>query len=199
MKKVIGVTGGIATGKTTVSNIIRDLGYLVIDSDKISHQILQDKRLKDGYKKIVSEFGTEILESDGSISRKKLGDMVFNDNVSRKKLEDILHPLIKKRIIELIDKSNDELIFVEVPLLFETDFYKLVDKTLLVYVDLDNQIWRLMKRNNIDFPTALKRIYMQMPIQEKLDLADYVIDNCHSEGDLRWQVTQLINMIKEGK
>ena len=199
MKKVIGVTGGIATGKTTVSNIIRELGYLVIDSDKISHQILQDKRSKDGYKKIVSEFGTDILESDGSISRKKLGDKVFNDNVSRKKLEDILHPLIKKRIIELIDKSNDELIFVEVPLLFETDFYKLVDKTLLVYVDLDNQIWRLMKRNNIDFPTALKRIYMQMPIQEKLDLADYVIDNCHGEGDLKWQVTQLLNMIKGGK
>ena len=190
MKKVIGLTGSIASGKSTVSTKLSELGYLVIDCDDINHRLL--KKARPGYNAVVKEFGEEILDEKGHIDRKKLGSLIFNNAKLKEKLNQILHPLIKKRVIEEIEIVNEGLVFIDCPLLFETDFHELCDLTVVVYVNMDTQIHRLMKRDNIIFPEALKKIYAQMPLDDKLTLADYVIDNCHSLGDLDWQIKQLL-------
>ena len=190
MKKVIGLTGSIASGKSTVSTKLSELGYLVIDCDDINHRLL--KKARPGYNAVVKEFGEEILDEKGHIDRKKLGSLIFNNAKLKEKLNQILHPLIKKRVIEEIEMVNEGLVFIDCPLLFETDFHELCDLTVVVYVNMDTQIHRLMKRDNIIFPEALKKIYAQMPLDDKLTLADYVIDNCHSLGDLDWQIKQLL-------
>lgn len=197
MPVVIGITGGIATGKTQVSKIIKELGYQVLSSDEISHHVLNDKRIKAGYHQIVAIFGEDILDENKDIDRKKLGNIVFNDKEKRQQLEKILHPLIKERILKKIEQCTDKLLFVEVPLLFETDFIDIVDKTIVVYADLDHQIWRLMARDKVDFPSALKKIYTQMSMPKKLELANYIVDNCHQIEDLPWQVRQVVNKILE--
>lgn len=190
MKKVIGLTGSIASGKSTVSEKLKLLGYPVIDCDEINHKIL--KKGRSGYNHVLEEFGSEILNEVGQIDRKKLGSLVFNDKSMKEKLNQILHPLIKKRVIEEIKQIDNGIVFLDCPLLFETDFHKLCDLNVVVYVNMDTQIHRLMARDNITFPEALKKIYAQMPLDDKLTLADYVIDNCHSLGDLDWQIKQLL-------
>ena len=190
MKKIIGLTGSIASGKSTVSNILKEMGYLVVDCDDINHRLL--KKARPGYNAVLEEFGEEILDEHGQIDRKKLGKLVFNDNKLKEKLNQILHPLIKQRVIEEINILNEGLVFIDCPLLFETDFHELCDLTVVVYVNMDTQIRRLMDRDKITFPEALKKIYAQMSLDEKLALADFVIDNCHSLGDLEWQIKQLL-------
>ena len=190
MRKVIGLTGSIASGKSTVSNKLKELGYLVIDCDVIGHKLL--KKARPGYYPVLEEFGEEILGAGGQIDRKKLGSLVFNNPAQREKLNQILHPFIKKAVLEEIEIIKEGLVFIDCPLLFETDFHKLCDVTVVVYVNMDTQIHRLMERDKIIFPEALKKIYAQMPLDDKLSLADYVIDNCHSLGDLDWQIKQLL-------
>ena len=191
MAKVIGLTGSIASGKSTVSKMLSDLGYPIIDCDDINHRLL--KKARSGYNAVLKEFGDEILDETGQIDRKKLGKMVFNDRTLKEKLNQILHPLIKKQVIEEIElyKPHD-FVFLDCPLLYETDFHKLCDLSVVVYVNMDTQIRRLMDRDKVTFPEALKRIYAQMSLDEKLELADFVIDNCHSLGDLEWQIKQLL-------
>lgn len=189
MKKVIGLTGGIASGKSTVSNKLKDLGYEVICCDEVNHKLLEIGEA--GYIAVLNEFGSEILNSDGSINRKLLGKQIFNNSKLKETLDQILHPLIKEEVVKKID-FHDGVIFLDCPLLFETDFYLLCDIKIVVYVDIDTQISRLMNRDNITFPEALKRIYAQMSLEEKMGLADYIIDNCHGLGDLDWQIKQLL-------
>jgi len=195
MKVVVGITGGIGTGKSSVLAILKQKGYTVLDCDKISHQVLQDKRLKQGYHKIVEIFGEDILDSKQNIDRKKLGAKVFNNKENKKILEDILHPIIKERLLKEIAKY-DGIVFAEIPLLFETDFKDLCDKTVLVYADFDSQIYRVMKRDGLDFPTAIARIREQMPIDDKVALADLIVDNRYQEYDLTWQVDLLLKALK---
>ena len=190
MRKIIGLTGSIASGKSTVSKILSNSGYPVIDCDDINHRLL--KKARPGYNAVVKEFGEQILDEHEQIDRKKLGQLIFNDNSLKEKLNQILHPLIKKRVLEEIETFNSDLIFIDCPLLFETDFHELCDLTVVVYVNMDTQIQRLMARDGITFPEALKKIYAQMPLEKKLELADFVIDNCHSIGDLEWQIKQLL-------
>ena len=190
MKKVIGLTGSIASGKSTVSKKLKELGYFIVDCDEINHEILAKDQV--GYLEVVKEFGEDILDENLEINRKKLGSIIFNNSSLKEKLNQILHPLIKDRVIEELEKNNDGIIFLDCPLLFETDFYELCDIKVVVYVNLDTQIHRLMQRDNVTFPDALKKIYAQMSLDEKLELADYVIDNCHSLGDLDWQLKQLL-------
>lgn len=190
MKKIIGLTGSIASGKSTVSSKLKQLGYQVIDCDEINHSILLNGNI--GYTNVVAEFGYDILNENNEIDRKKLGNIIFNDKTSKEKLNQILHPLIKRIVKEEIDKVEDGLVFLDCPLLFETDFHKLCDLKIVVYVNMDLQISRLMERDGITFPEALKKIYAQMSLDDKLALADYVLDNCHSLGDLDWQIKQLL-------
>ena len=116
----------------------------------------------------------------------------FNDTLSKEKLNQILHPLIKGIVEDEIQKISDGLVFLDCPLLFETDFHELCDLKIVVYVNMDTQIRRLMERDSITFPEALKKIYAQMSLEDKLPLADYVLDNCHSLSDLDWQIKQLL-------
>ena len=190
MKKIIGLTGSIASGKSTVSNKLKSLGYKVVDCDEINHQLLAKDNI--GYQEVLSAFGDEILKDNLEIDRKKLGKLVFNDPNIKMKLNQILHPLIKKVVIKEFEEVKDGLVFLDCPLLFETDFHQLCDLKIVVYVNLDTQIHRLMERDNITFPEALKKIYSQMPLEEKMELADYVVDNCHSLSDLDWQLKQLL-------
>ena len=189
MKKVIGLTGAIASGKSTVSSKLQQLGYKIIDCDKINHEILKKHNI--GYNAVVKEFGVDILGENGEINRKELGKIIFNNSKLKEKLNQILHPLIKEIVIKEIEQL-DGLIFLDCPLLFETDFHELCDLTIVVYVNLDTQIQRLMSRDNVTFPEALKKIYAQMPLEDKLTLADFVVDNCHGLGDLDWQIKQLL-------
>ena len=193
MTKVIGITGSIGSGKSTVSRHLTNMGYYVIDCDKISHSVLRDNAK--AKEEITNEFGTDIIDQDGYISRKKLGSIIFKDKDKRIKLNGILHPKIKEEVKKEIKESNNQIVFLDCPLLFETDFVELCDYKVVVYVDMDSQIRRIMARDNITFPEALNKINAQMPLKEKVELADYVIDNCHLEGDLDWQLTQLVKKI----
>ena len=190
MKKVIGLTGSIATGKSTVSNKLKSLGYQVIDCDEINHEIL--KKDNEGYLGVVEAFGDGILDIELEINRKELGKLIFSNKELKTKLNQILHPIIKKIVNEKISEIEDGLVFLDCPLLFETDFHKLCDYTIVVYVNFDTQIHRLMERDSITFPEALKKIYAQMPLDDKIELADFIIDNCHLLSDLDWQIKQLL-------
>jgi dephospho-CoA kinase len=198
--KVIGLTGGIATGKSTVTNILLENGFKVIDADKIAREVVEIG--KPAYNEIVQVFGDDIVDLNGNIDRAKLGKLVFdNDNV-RMILNKIVHPRIfdeiKKRI-EMLSKGN-KVIFVDVPLLIEeldsSKRYGLeYDEIWLVYVAQDTQIERLIKRDNISYEDAYKRVIAQMPIELKKNFVDIVIENNEGIKDLRNKVKKLINSL----
>lgn len=175
---MIGITGGIGTGKSTVCNYIKEKGYKVFDCDKISHDLLEYN--EDVKNKIIKEFGTEVLVQDNQnikIDRKSLGKIVFNDYVKKQKLESIIHPEVIKEIKRLKKKHN--ICFIEVPLLYEAKLERLFDNVIVVYSPVDVQIERIMKRNNYTKEEALSRINAQMSIEEKKQKTNYVINtNC---------------------
>ncbi len=189
MSLVIGLTGGIASGKSTTSKYIKEKGYKVIDCDQISHNILLSGNC--GYNALVNEFGNEILE-DNEISRVKLGSIVFNDKEKLNTLNSILHPLIYN---EVKNQINEDLVFIDCPLLFETNFIELCNKTLVVYVDKETQLDRLMKRNNMNKEEALNRINLQLSLEEKKNRCDYIIDNTKSIDDLHNQINEFLNKL----
>lgn len=189
---IIGLTGGIATGKSTVCKILKKLDIKVIDSDKIAHQVLNFDNVK---KEIKEQFGETIIDNEGNINKKKLGKAVFDDDKLRKQLETITHP----KIIELIDKKinkyqkdKEEIIVLDVPLLFETSLDKKVDETWVVYANKETQIKRLKKRDNFNRKDAIKRINAQMPLEDKVKKADVVIKNEDTIKELENKVHKLV-------
>jgi len=192
---IIGITGSIACGKSTVSNYLKSKGYIVIDADKIGHEALDDDYVKE---KLVLAFGNEILE-DNKINRQKLGELVFGNSSNLNVLNSIIHPEIRKKILEKIDKNNDkELIFIDVALLFEAKFDDLVDKIIVVYVDKNTQLTRLMKRNSISKKEALSRIVSQMSPIEKAKLGDYTVNNNLDVINTYEQVDKVLSELKKG-
>lgn len=192
---IIGITGSIACGKSTVSNYLKSKGYIVIDADKIGHEALDDDYVKE---KLILAFGNEILE-DNKINRQKLGELVFGNSSNLNVLNSIIHPEIRKKILEKIDKNNDkELIFIDVALLFEAKFDDLVDKIIVVYVDKNTQLTRLMKRNSISEKEALSRIVSQMSPLEKAKLGDYTINNNLDVINTYEQVDKVLSELKKG-
>lgn len=192
---IIGITGSIACGKSTVSNYLKSKGYIVIDADKIGHEALDDDYVKE---KLILAFGNEILE-DNKISRQKLGELVFGNSSNLNVLNSIIHPEIRKKILEKIDKNNDkELIFIDVALLFEAKFDDLVDKIIVVYVDKNTQLTRLMKRNSISKKEALSRIVSQMSPIEKAKLGDYTVNNNLDVINTYEQVDKVLSELKKG-
>lgn len=180
--KIIGLTGGIGTGKSTVSKIIKDRGFPVIDADLIAREVVNIGET--AYFEIVESFGKQILNDDGSIDRKKLGNIVFGDVNSRLNLNNIVHPQITKKIKEeiLLYSSFNNIIFLDIPLLIEEleNFNKsgiFFDEIWLVYADEKTQLNRVIERDNTDSESAVSRIKSQMPISEKLKYADIIIDN----------------------
>jgi len=187
---IIGLTGGIATGKSTVSKILQDLDIKVIDADKIAHNILKYKDIKN---QIINEFGHNVLDSEGYINRKKLGKIVFEDEQKLRKLESITHPKILEIIEDKINKHKDkEIIVLDAPLLFESTLDQMVDETWVVYTSKKIQLKRLQKRNGLNKEDALKRIEAQMPLEKKKNKADIIIENEGTINDLKKKIEKLV-------
>ena len=184
-----GLTGGIATGKSTVSGMLARAGAKIIDADKIAREVVEPGT--PAYNDILSFFGHSILLSDGSIDRKGLGDIIFNDLEKKKRLDAIVHPRVYQRtealIADISVASPDSVIILDIPLLLETGMRKNLAEVIVVYVPEALQLQRLMARDQIDADAALARIRSQMPIEEKRRLASIVIDNSGSMADTRRQ------------
>jgi len=174
---IIGLTGGIATGKSTAAEYLNKKGAKIIDADRISHKISQ--KGKKGWKQVVDEFGKDILREDGEFDREKLGEIVFSNAAKRKKLESLLHPIIiykmKEEAHEYIE--NNQVVIFMAPLLYETGLNRFCDQVWVISASKKTQIKRLEKRNNLDQDASLKRINSQLSIEEKKKKADVVIEN----------------------
>lgn len=190
----IGITGSIACGKSTVSNYLKEKGYTIIDADKVGHDVLFDKKIKE---ELVDAFGKDIIE-EGEVRRERLGRCVFGNKEKLSLLNSIIHPEIKKLVIkEQKEHKDEDLVFLDAALLFEASFDTLVDKTIVVTLDEKTQLERLMKRNNLTTEDALKRIKSQMRASKKAKLGDYIVDNSFSLENTYNQIENIIQNLKE--
>lgn len=193
-KRVIGLTGGIATGKSTVSQIFRELGVPVVDADHIARQVVA--KGSEALQELVDLLGTEILKPDGSLNRARLGEMIFADPEIRQKVDEIMHPRVFVQMQEATQKAlasaRTPIVILDVPLLFESGYtLRLADETVVVYAKPSVQKARLMARNHVDEAEAERRIASQMSLEEKMRRADYVIDNSGSLSETEKQVRRL--------
>lgn len=188
-----GLTGGIASGKSVVSRLFREEGAHIIDADQIAHEVIAPKGR--AWENIVDVFGKGILLPDGSIDRKVLGAIVFDDPEKREQLNAIVHPRVfaeeEKRRKEIEKENPHAVVLFDVPLLIETGSYELMDKVILVYVDKALQIKRLMERDHLSKEESLKRIAAQMPLVKKKPYADYIIDGSKSLEKIQKRVNEI--------
>ncbi|WP_200761018.1 dephospho-CoA kinase [Effusibacillus dendaii] len=193
MVMIAGLTGGIASGKSTVSKMFRELGAPIVDADIIARLVVEPDR--PAWQGIVEEFGTEILLSDRTIDRTKLGSIIFADASRRDKLNRIVHPRVReeaaRQVEQFLREDPKRPILQDVPLLIETGLYKQMDKVIVVYVNEETQLQRLMQRDGSTKAEAMQRIRAQMPIEEKKKFADFLIDNSGSLEGTRQQVEQI--------
>lgn len=191
----IGITGSIACGKSTVSDYLKEKGYTIIDADKLGHVALTSEDVK---RRLSETFGANILVNN-EISREVLGKLVFGNDNNLKKLNNIIHPKIKELILKLQEEhENEDLVFLDIALLYEANFVDLVEKVAVVYVDEDVQLKRLMTRNFLSKEEALKRIESQMSPQEKASLGDFVINNSYRKEDTFQQIDEILEKLKRG-
>lgn len=176
---LVGLTGGIGTGKSTVSRMLRDLGCLIVDADLLAREVVEPG--EPAYDKIVAEFGKQILEADGRIDRKKLGALVFSDPARRKRLEGFTHPEIRQRqagvLAELVTEGFEGLLVFDAALLVETGGAQNMDRLVVVSANEATQLKRLMLRDGISEAEARRRLGSQMPLALKVRQAHYVVDN----------------------
>ncbi len=193
----VGVTGGIATGKNLVTKYFKELGCYTIDADEVYHKLIYPG--KPLWRKLVEEFGSTIIHPQGMIDRKRLGDIVFNDKSALEKLNTITH----KEILEEIEKEAKEkekeykIIVINASLLIEAGAQNLVDKIIIVWTDEKTQIERLMKRDNISYEEAKKKIKSQIPLSEKVKYGDYIIDNNGTPKETKKQVEKIYKELIE--
>ena len=173
--KKIGLTGGIASGKTTVSDCFKKLGTQVIDADIISHEVTEPSG--SAFEEILSEFGSEILDEKGLINRKKMRAIIFNDPSQKKILENIIHPKVRDEMFQRINKSDDHYLIVSVPLLVETGMHQIMDRNLLIDCSEDTQIDRLMHRDKITLNEARAILKNQASRSDRKKIADDLIVN----------------------
>lgn len=186
---IIGLTGGIASGKSTVSTMLEELGAYIIDTDKIAHAVVMPKQpaLLD----IIDHFGLRVILPDGSLNRELLGDIIFKNPEERSCLEKIVHPYIEKQVNESIgqaEKLGHTVVVIDVPLLFEAGWQHRVDEIWVVYVDIKIQVSRLIARNQLTYEQAMERINSQLNIEEKAKRSHVVIDNALNRENTREQV-----------
>lgn len=194
--KIIVLTGGIATGKSTVSQYLIQKGYPVIDSDKIARQVVEPG--SNGLEQLVTHFGIEILNEYGELNRQVFGDMIFGRKDLIRQVNQILHPLIFEAMESAIQSYRNQgqaLVFLDIPLYYEVNKSYQEDQVWLVYVPEDVQSDRLQKRNHLDNEQVKQRIQSQLSIEEKLKLADVIIDNQGAVEDLYLQVDRLLENI----
>ena len=189
--KVIGLTGGIASGKSTASAYLRELGAAIVDADAISRA--STRRGGAAFEAVCTAFG-DILGADGEIDRRKLGGIVFADEDARRKLNSIVHPAVmaeSRAQIENARASGVKMCILDVPLLFETGMEKLCDETWLIYVPREEQIRRMAERDGLDAAAAAARIDSQMPLEEKLKRANVAIDSSGTIEQTREKLRRL--------
>lgn len=190
---IVGLTGGIATGKSTVSNILRHLGCPVIDADRLARRVVEPNR--PAWRAIIKQFGTEVLLPDGEINREKLGNIVFNDPSKRRLLNSCTHMAIFRELLWdllVLFIRGERLVILDAPLLYESGkLVHLTHRVVVVTCTAEVQLQRLMQRNCLTRDEALKRVDAQMPLEEKRRRATYVIDNDGSAEDTKHQVEEL--------
>ncbi len=197
MTIIVGLTGGIAAGKSTVVAILKQY-FPIIDADQIARQIVMPGTI--GLKEIVSEFGQQVLQDDGTLNRHLLGKIVFSNAQQLAKLNKITAPLIRQSIMHKIDNwryQNVPLGVLDMPLLFEQHYQSICDQIVVVNIKRQIQIERLMKRNNFSRIEAIQRIDSQMPLSQKVKKADIVIDNNGTLLQLRNEVLSLVTNLQQ--
>ncbi|BAH18062.1 conserved hypothetical protein [Macrococcoides caseolyticum JCSC5402] len=192
---VIGLTGGIASGKSTVANYLKENGFAVIDADIAARQAVE--KGTEGLRKVAETF-PGVLNEDGTLNRKALGTIIFNDKAQRDSLNEIVHPIVRRLMDEekAAALSEGKVVVMDIPLLYENELEHTVDEVWVVYVSYDIQKMRLMKRNELSESEADARINSQMSMDEKRDKADIVIDNCHDLDSLYKHLEALIKDYK---
>jgi len=192
--KIIGLTGNIASGKSSVAHYLEKQGYFVIDADQLTHQLYEnDETFKE---QVIKLLGKNIL-SHQKIDKAKIGQIVFNDKDKLKALEKLVHPRVRDNAFKIINQLNKDIVIYEVPLLFEASVDKDCFKTIFVQVDKQMQLNRLQTRNKLTTEQALARINSQVKQEEKINKADYVIVNNTNLDDLYKQVDTIMNQIKK--
>ena len=183
---IVGLTGGIASGKSSAGKIIEKLGGIIVDSDALARRVVQPG--EPALEKIVQRFGTVVLDKNGALDREKLRDIVFHDDTALDDLNAIVHPAVYGEIAREMDEyrenPNGNILFLDIPLLYESGGEALVDAVVVVYVDRETQIQRLIARDGFAREEAENRIDKQMSLDEKRDRADFVIDNRGTFDDL---------------
>ncbi|XP_034049681.1 dephospho-CoA kinase domain-containing protein [Thalassophryne amazonica] len=196
---LVGLTGGIASGKSTVSSMLRELGCPIIDADVVARKVVEPH--SSAYSRIVSHFGTDILLDNGEIDRQKLGQLIFSNEVKRKLLNSITHPEIHKVMLKEIlfyFLRGYRYVVLDVPLLFETRrLTRFLNHTVVVYCDPATQLARLMQRDGLTQEQAEQRVAAQMPLNEKRGLANHVIENSGSREDTHRQVLRLHTKLED--
>ena len=190
---ILGITGTFGSGKSTVANMFKSFGAELIDADKIAHRII---RPGSGiYKKIIKAFSRSILKKNKSIDRKKIAKVVFKDKKLLQKLNRIIHPEVIRMIKNQIKASSRKIIVLDAPLLIETGLKGIVDKLIVVGIHKKKQIERALKKAKLSEADILKRIKAQIPLKDKIRLADFVIDNSGSIGKTRKQVVSIRRLV----
>ena len=192
MGKIIGITGGIASGKSTVTNFLRQKGFEVVDADALVHQLQKPGgRL---YQILVEHFGEKVLLEDGELNRPLLARLIFSNSEEREWSKQTQGQIIREELGSLRDKfaQTEDLFFMDIPLLFEQDYASWFDETWLVYVRRDTQLDRLMNRDQLSKESAETRLTSQWPLEEKKKFATYILDNNGSRGQLLSQVVTLL-------
>ena len=192
MGKIIGITGGIASGKSTVTNFLRQKGFEVVDADALVHQLQKPGgRL---YQILVEHFGEKVLLEDGGLDRPLLASLIFSNSEEREWSKETQGQIIREELGSLRDKlaQTDDVFFMDIPLLFEQDYASWFDETWLVYVSRDTQLDRLMNRDQLSKESAETRLASQWPLEEKKKFATYILDNNGSREQLLSQVVTLL-------
>ena len=196
MGKIIGITGGIASGKSTVTNFLRKQGFQVADADAVVHQLQKPGgRL---FKALVQHFGQEIILENGELNRPILASLIFSNPEEREWSRITQGEIIREELATLRDQlaQTEEIFFMDIPLLFEQDYVSWFDETWLVYVDRDVQVERLMKRDHLSKDEAEFRLAAQWPLEKKKDLASHVLNNNGNQNQL---LTQVVSLLEGGK
>ena len=192
MGKIIGITGGIASGKSTVTNFLRQKGFEVVDADALVHQLQKPGgRL---YQILVEHLGEKVLLEDGELNRPLLASFIFSNDEEREWSKQTQGQIIREELGSLRDKfaQTEDIFFMDIPLLFEQDYASWFDETWLVYVSRDTQLDRLMKRDYLTIEDAQARLSSQWPLEEKKRLASHILDNNGSREQLLSQVASLL-------
>jgi dephospho-CoA kinase len=193
---IIGLTGGIATGKSTVTGMFKQMNIPVIDADEVSRSVVNDDSFV--IEGIERAFGTVVINPDGTLNRKELGKIVFSDSKKLDILNKIIQPAIRGRIERMLEdfkKKDPAVIVIDIPLLYEFNYESMTDYIIVVYVNNEYQIERLIKRDKISRDEAVKRIKSQMPMNKKMELADYVIDNSCEMFETQKQLKDILTKI----